>query len=116
MSTYRLEKLFDPRSVALVGASPRAGALGHTVLNNLREAGFPGTLLLVNPKYREIDGAPCVDRIEDLPQTPDLIVVVTPPATVPGIVRSAGLKGVAAAVIVTAGLGHGEDSLAEAAH
>jgi acetyltransferase len=114
MSTYRLEKLFDPRSVALVGASPREGALGRTVLTNLREAGFLGPILLVNPKYREIDGVPCVARIEDLPQTPDLIVVVTPPATVPGIVRSAGLKGVAAAVIVTAGLGHGEGSLAEA--
>ena len=84
MSTYRLEKVFDPRSVALIGASQREGALGWTVLRNLREAGFPGSILLVNPKYREIDGAPCVVRIEDLAQAPDLIVVTTPPATVPG--------------------------------
>ncbi|HEX8666146.1 MAG TPA: bifunctional acetate--CoA ligase family protein/GNAT family N-acetyltransferase [Beijerinckiaceae bacterium] len=115
MSTYRLDKLFDPRSVALVGASPREGSLGRTVLANLRQAGFPGPILLVNPKYREIDGAPCVPRVEDLPQTPDLIVITTPPGTIPKIVRSAGLRGVAAAVIVTAGLGHGEGSLAEAA-
>ena len=75
MSTYRLEKLFEPRSVALIGASQREGALGRTVLRNLREAGFPGSILLVNPKYREIDGEPCVARIEDLAQVPDLIVV-----------------------------------------
>src|SRR5829696_646526 len=115
MSVYRLDKLFEPRSVALVGASPREGSLGRMVLRNLREAGFPGPIHLVNPKHRQIDGLPCVARIEDLPQAPDVIVVVTPPATVPGIVASAGRMGVAAAVIVTAGLGHGEGSLAEAA-
>ena len=115
MSTYRLEKVFDPRSVALIGASQREGALGRTVLRNLREAGFPGSILLVNPKYREIDGEPCVARIEDLTQVPDLIIVTTPPATVPGIIASAGRKGVAAALIITAGLGHGAGSLAEEA-
>src|SRR5215204_764408 len=115
MSTYRLDKLFAPRSVALVGASAREGALGRTVLTNLREAGFPGPVLLVNPKYRKIDGEPCAARIEDLAPVPDLIVITTPPAAVPRIVASAGRKGAGAAVIVTAGLGHGEGSLAEAA-
>src|SRR5215204_3953018 len=115
MSTYRLENIFEPRSVALVGASQREGALGHTVLRNLREAGFPGSILLVNPKYREIDSAPCVVRIEDLAQAPDLIVVTTPPVTIPGIVASAGRMGVAGAVIITAGLGHGTGSLGEEA-
>src|SRR3954454_1743152 len=115
MSTYRLDKIFDPRSIALIGASPREGALGHTVLRNLREAGFSRPILLVNPKHRDIDGEPCVARIEDLARVPDLIVVVTPAATVPGIVASAGRRGVAGAVIVTAGLGHCAGSLAEAA-
>ncbi|MDF2972766.1 MAG: family acetyltransferase, partial [Microvirga sp.] len=113
MSVYRLDKLFGPLSVALVGASPREGSLGRMVLRNLRGAGFAGPIHLVNPKHRAIDGLPCVARIEDLPQAPDLIVLVTPPATIPGIVASAGRKGVGAAVIVTAGLGHGEASLAE---
>src|SRR5829696_2827909 len=115
MSTYRLEKVFAPRSVALIGASQREDALGRTVLRNLREAVFPGSILLVNPKYREIDGEPCVARIEDLTQVPDLIIVTTPPATVPGIIASAGRKGAAAALIITAGLGHGAGSLAEEA-
>lgn len=115
MSTYRLDKVFEPRSLALVGASPRDGSLGRTVLRNLREAGFAGPLMLVNPKHREIDGAPCVARLEDLSAVPDLVVIATPPATVPAIVASAGRMGVAAAVVITAGLGHGEGSLAEEA-
>ena len=95
MSTYRLDKLFAPRSVALVGASPREGSLGRTVLTNLREAGFPGPILLVNPKHREIDGEPCVARIEDLPPAPDLIVITTPPAAVPRHRRERRPKGAA---------------------
>jgi acetyltransferase len=115
MSTYRLDKIFGPRSIAIVGASPRAGSLGRNVLRNLREAGFPGALHLVNPNYPEIDGVPCVARIESLPEAPDLMIVATPPASVPGLVEAAGRKGIAAAIVVTAGLGHGEGSLAEEA-
>jgi acetyltransferase len=115
MSTYRLDKLFAPRSVALVGASPREGSLGRTVLRNLREAGFPGPIGLVNPKYAEIDGVACVARIEDLAEVPDVVIVAAPPQAVPGIVAAAGDKGAAAAIIITAGMGQGEGSLARAA-
>ena len=116
MSTYRLDKLFAPRSVALVGASPREGSLGRMVLRNLREAGFPGPLQLVNPKHREIDGLPCVPRLEDLRggARPRSSSRRRPPPC-PASSRAPAAKGVAAAVIVTAGLGHGEGSLAEAA-
>ncbi len=58
MSTYRLENLFEPRSVALVGASPREGSLGKALLANLNDGGFPGALHLVNPHHREIEGSP----------------------------------------------------------
>ena len=56
MSTYRLDRLLAPRSVALVGASPREGSLGRAILRNLREAGFPGPIDLVNPHHAAIDG------------------------------------------------------------
>lgn len=115
MSTYRLDKLLHPRAVALVGASPRPGSLGRVVLDKLRRGGFPGPIALVNPKHRAIDGLPCVPRLADLPGAPDLVVLTTPPASVPGLVEEAGAKGVAAAVILTAGLGHGEGSPARAA-
>ncbi|MDJ1157939.1 bifunctional acetate--CoA ligase family protein/GNAT family N-acetyltransferase [Chelatococcus sp. SYSU_G07232] len=112
MSTYRLDKLFAPRSVALVGASPRPGSLGRTVLQNLRQGGFAGTIRLVNPRYTELDGCAAVPDIEALPEAPDVVIVATPPHSVPGILARAGAKGAAAAVVITAGLGHGPGSLA----
>jgi predicted CoA-binding protein len=115
MSTYRLDKLFAPGSVAVVGASPRPGSLGRVLLTNLREAGFTGAIHPINPKYPEIDGLPAAARISDLPAPPDLVVIASPPPTVPDVVEEAGRKGVAAAVVITAGLGAGEGSLAEAA-
>jgi acetyltransferase len=113
MSTYRLDKLFGPRSIAVVGASRREGSLGRTILRNLREAGFAGTINLVNPHYPEIDGVPSVDTIEDLPSAPDLVVVAVPPASVVGVVEAAGRAGAAAAIVITAGLGYGPGSLAD---
>src|SRR5262245_15790456 len=114
MSTYRLDKLFSPRSVAVVGASPPETAAGRAVMRNLRAAGFEGSLGLVNPHYGEIEGIKAVKTIEELPQAPDLIVIATPPQSLPGIVAAAGDKGAATAVIITAGLGHGDGSLADA--
>jgi acetyltransferase len=115
MSTYRLAKLFAPQSVALVGASPREGSLGRTVLRNLRDAQFPGRIELINPRHAEIDGIPCAARIEDLSSAPDVAIIAAPPASVPGVVAAAGAKGVATAIVITAGLGHGPGSLAETA-
>ena len=120
MSTYRLDKVFAPRSVALVGASPREGSVGRKILSNLREAGFRGPIHLVNPRHREIDGLIAVASFDRLPETPDLAVIAAPPQTIPGLVADAGAKGCAGAVIITSGLGHGPGSLAasaaEAAH
>jgi acetyltransferase len=113
MSTYRLDKLFAPRSVAVVGASPRDTSPGRAVLSNLRAAAFEGSIDLVNPRYAEIEGIKAVKTIQDLPTPPDLVVIATPPQSVPGIVKAAGEKGAAAAIIITAGLGHGTDSLAD---
>ena len=112
MSTYRLDKLFSPRSVAVVGASPRAASPGGAVLKNLRAAGFEGSLHLVNPHYDEIAGIKAVKTIAELPDAPDLMVIATPPQSLPGIVTAAGDMGAASAIIITAGLGHGEGSLA----
>ena len=79
MSTYRLDKLFSPRSVAVVGASPRATSPGRAVLRNLRAAAFEGSIALVNPRYGEIEGIKAVKTIQDLPTPPDLLVIAAPP-------------------------------------
>jgi acetyltransferase len=115
MSTYRLKKLISPRSVALVGASPREGSVGRAVLRNLRAGGFSGSLALVNPHHRDIDGIATVASLDAVDPAPDVVVIATPPESVPQIAATAAGKGVAAAVILTSGLGHGNGSLAEAA-
>ena len=115
MSTYRLDRLLAPRSIALIGGSPREKSVGRSILRNLREGGFPGSIQLINPHYREIDGVRTVARVKDLSSPPDMIVIVAPATVVPEIVLEAGAKGCAVAIVVTSGLGHGPGSLAEAA-
>ncbi|MDC7786481.1 bifunctional acetate--CoA ligase family protein/GNAT family N-acetyltransferase [Rhodoplanes sp. TEM] len=114
MSTYRLQSLFAPRSLALAGASPRDLSLGRIVLRNIREGGFKGRLQLVNPRHAEIDGVPSVAGLDRLDGLPDMLVITAPPGEVPGLVAQAGARGIPAAVIITSGLGHGPGSLAEA--
>jgi acetyltransferase len=115
MSTYRLDRLFAPRSVAVVGASPRERSPGRAVLRNMIAGGFPGRVHLVNPDHPEIDGKAAVASVAALPETPDLAVIAVPPAAVAETVAAAAAKGVAAAIIITAGLGHGSGSLADQA-
>ncbi|HET6396465.1 MAG TPA: bifunctional acetate--CoA ligase family protein/GNAT family N-acetyltransferase [Pseudoxanthomonas sp.] len=111
MSTYALDAVFAPRSVAVVGASPRPRSVGRTVLHNLREAGFAGQVGVVNPRHRRIEGLATVPALAALPFVPELVVVSTPAATVPGVVAEAAAAGARAAVVVSAGLGQGPGSL-----
>jgi acetyltransferase len=113
MSTYRLDRLFNPRSVALVGTSPRENSVGRIVLRNLRMGGFAGALHVVNPFHAEIEGLRTVKSLGALAEAPDVVVVTAPPATLPAIIGEAGAKGCAVAIVITAGLGHGPGSLAE---
>ena len=112
MSTQHLKALFKPRSVALAGASARAGSLGRAVLDNLRRAGFAGPIHLINPRHALIDDAPCYASVADLPQTPDLLVVAAPREAVAELVEQAAARGVQAAIVITADPSHGEGSLA----
>ncbi|TYO64416.1 bifunctional acetate--CoA ligase family protein/GNAT family N-acetyltransferase [Bradyrhizobium hipponense] len=115
MSTYRLKNLLSPRSVALVGASPRQGSVGRAVLENIRNAEFKGAFGLVNARHSEICGVAAVSNLDKLPFVPELVVITAPAAAVPGIIDQAGRRGSAGALIVSAGLGHGAGSLQEAA-
>jgi len=78
MSVRNLDKLFKPRSVALIGATDRAGSVGTVLLRNLRKPGFTGELLLVNPRRQTLDGLPVYPDVASLPRAPDLAVIVTP--------------------------------------
>ena len=114
MSTFGLERVFAPRSVAIVGGSPRPTSLGAVVLRNLTGGGFAGRIALVNPKYASIGEQTCCPDLASLPFVPDLIVVTAPAPAIPDIIEQAGLRGVAGAVIISSGLGHGAGSIGEA--
>jgi acetyltransferase len=113
MSTYRLDRLFAPKSVAVVGASPRERSVGRSILRNLLDGQFTGSIHLVNPAYDEIEGLRTVDNLKELPSPPDLVVISVPPPAVPAVIADAAEMGACAAVIITAGLGRGPGSLAE---
>jgi acetyltransferase len=104
MSIRHLDRLLEPASVAVIGASPREGSVGATVWRNLRSGGFAGPRWPVNPKHRELGDQPVFARVADLPAAPDLAVICTPPATVPGLIAELGARGTRAAVVLTAGL------------
>src|SRR6202790_5844621 len=107
MSPYRVKNLLAPRSVALVGDSPRPGSVGRAILGNIRKAKFKGDFGLVNPRYAEIDGVSAVGSLDKLPFVPELVVITAPATAVAGLIDEAGKRGAAGALIITAGLGHG---------
>lgn len=100
-----LVPLLAPRSVVVIGAGQRAGSVGYEVLRNILDAGFTGTVQVVNPKRREVLGLPCVESVRELPEVPDLAVIALPAQQVPDAVRDCGELGVRAAVLLGAGFG-----------
>ncbi|MFT4198773.1 MAG: acetate--CoA ligase family protein, partial [Pseudoxanthomonas sp.] len=114
MSTYRLDAVFRPKSIAIVGGSPRERSAGRAVVRNLRAGGFAGTLWWV-ARHAAIDGIATHRDLAELPGVPELVVVTTPAASVPKIIAGAARLGVQAAIVLTANLGHGPGSLAEQA-
>jgi acetyltransferase len=100
---HYLTPLFEPRSVALVGASENSAKVGGRILENLLAAQFDGALYAVNPKHTRIRGVPCVASVRDLPIAPDLVIVATPAASVAGVIEECGRKGTRHAVVISAG-------------
>ncbi len=107
MSSHYLLPLLAPRSVAVIGASERDGALGRFVFENMLANGFQSaherTLYAVNPKYRTVLGEKCFRSVGDLPSPPDLIVIASPANTVADVLKEAGATGVKNAVVLSAG-------------
>lgn len=103
MSVHNLDRIFQPKSIAVVGASEKRGRIGSTILNNLIAGGFKGALYPINPNRDTISGLKAYPGIEDAPQTIDLAVVATPIESVPAIVEVAARAEVGGLVIISAG-------------
>ncbi|MCM2251158.1 MAG: bifunctional acetate--CoA ligase family protein/GNAT family N-acetyltransferase [Ramlibacter sp.] len=104
MTIRNLEALFQPRSVAVIGASDRPGSVGSVVLRNLKGGGFRGAIWPVNRRHAMVDAGPAWPDVASLPGVPDLGVICTPAATVPDLIGELGRKGARAAIVMTAGL------------
>ena len=104
MSIRHLDSLFQPQSVAVFGASDRPGSVGATVWRKLDSGGFAGARYAVNPRHAQVGGQAAFASVDALPQAPELAVICTPPATVPGLVAALGARGTRAAIVLTAGL------------
>ena len=109
-----LERLIRPRSVVIVGASEKPGALGASVLANLDRARFGGAIHLVNPRRAEIGARRCVASVDDLPEGVDAAVLAIPRAAVLDAMRALARRKVGAAIIFSAGFAEtGAEGLAE---
>jgi acetyltransferase len=103
MGKHYLNKLFEPRSVAVFGASDREGAVGNLVFKNMIEGGFKGEVFPINPKHEEVQGRKAFPDLKSIGQPVDLAVITTPAATVPAIIEACGSYGIRSAVIISAG-------------
>ncbi len=102
-----LKKFFNPRSVAVIGASRSKGSPGYTILENLlfnkRKGVFKGEIYPVNPKAQEIQGVKCYSSVLDIPSKIDLAVISTPAKIIPKLIGECGTKKIKHVIVVSGG-------------
>src|SRR5215471_513729 len=98
-----LDVFFSPKTVAVVGATETAGSVGRTLLWNLVTSPFGGTVYPVNPKRPSVLGIKAYPSVSEIPEEVDLAVIVTPPPSIPGLIRECGENGVRGAIVISAG-------------
>jgi acetyl-CoA synthetase len=103
MSAMDPSRLLAPASIAVVGASDRAGSYADLVLRNLTVSGFEGEVWGVNPKRSEVHGRACYPSVSELPAPADALVVAIPAAGVPEVIEEAGAAGCGGAIVISAG-------------
>ncbi|HDL03422.1 MAG TPA: GNAT family N-acetyltransferase, partial [candidate division Zixibacteria bacterium] len=103
MAVHKLDKIFNPRRIALIGVTINPNSVGGKVLSNLVGSGFRGVVYPVNPDSEAVLGIQCYPDVKSLPRTPDLAVICTPAEKVPGIIRECGNAGILGIIIISAG-------------
>ncbi|MEM1550332.1 MAG: CoA-binding protein, partial [Candidatus Bathyarchaeia archaeon] len=101
----KLNAFFNPKAIAVVGASRDPSKIGHGVLRNLIEGEFSGAIYPINPNADEILGLKCYKSVKDVPGEVDLAVIVVPAKIVPSVLEDCGVKGVKGVVVISAGFG-----------
>ena len=99
----KLDNIFRPKRIALIGVSNDPNSVGGITLKNLVSGGFPGVVYPINPKREAVMGIPCYPDVKSLPKTPDLAVIMTQAKAVPAIIKDCGEAGINGIIIMTAG-------------
>lgn len=100
-TTHYLAGLFEPRAIAVIGASEKEGSIGHVIFRNLLASGYRGQLLAVNPRHTTLLGQPCVPDIESAGAPVDLAIITTAPRTIAEIIAQCGRAGIRNAIVVS---------------
>ncbi len=105
---------FNPASVAIIGVSPRPGNLGRNIVNNFKLFGFKGPVYGVSPRGGEYKGQPIYTDVRDLPETPEMAVILTPAKAVPEMLEACGQKGIKRVVVESGGFSELDASQSQA--
>ncbi|MEY4593431.1 MAG: hypothetical protein RIR18_2326 [Pseudomonadota bacterium] len=100
---HYLSTLFEPRSVAIIGASERENSVGSVIFRNIQSSGYKGRLYPINPKYPLIFGVECHKSIEEIGARVDMAVICTRPQAVPGLIEECGRSGVKNVIVIASG-------------
>ncbi len=103
LGTLNLDKIFNPESIAVIGASDEEGTVGYTLTKNLTESKYDGKVYPVNIRKKEILGLKAYQFVEQLPEIADLAIIATPSKTVPDVVEQCGKAGIVGIIILSAG-------------
>ena len=103
MVTLNLDKIFNPKSVAIIGASDVEGSVGYSIVKNLTQLGYTGKVYFVNIRKPEILGVKTYPTVMEIPEVVDLAMIATPAKTVPDVMEECGRAGVKGTIIVSAG-------------
>ena len=103
MVTLNLDKIFNPKTVAIVGASDVEGSVGYAIVKNLTQQGYKGKVYFVNIRKPEILGVKTYPTVIEIPEAVDLAMIATPAKTVPDVMEECGRAGVKGVIIVSAG-------------
>ena len=103
LERHYLTSLFEPKTVAVIGASERENSVGSVIFRNILDSGYKGRLYPINPKHESIHGIATYKSIEDIGARVELAVIATKPKTVPEIVEQCGRSGIRNIIIISAG-------------
>lgn len=98
-----LQSFFNPKSVAIIGASRQKGKVGYEILSNMVAGGYKGKIYPVNNKTEEIDGIKCYPDLASIGETPDLVIIIVPAQYVPSVMEECAKVKVKSVIVITAG-------------